>query len=579
MAFLLLTFCALIAYLSWHLLCLYTNYQQARRIGLPIIITPINVMNPIWILTQSWLGPLLSTLPFGLGGFVDYSTLSWPFAAKHAIHDRLGDAFTIVNPGENHVVVADADAVEEILTRRKDFQKSEAMYKALEVFGPNLDTVEGDTWQRHRRITTPPFNERNSSLVWRESLAQTRDMLQSWTSTTSSDGITSTDSNIRTLALHVLTAAGFGKSYSFADGGLTKPADGHTMTYKDALTTILRHILITVVVSSATFPTWMLPRKVWTVSEAIANFKAYMTEMVEGERAAMANGEENKDNLMSVLVRAAELSKADEKGRNSLTDKEIFGNLFIYNLAGHESSANTLAYAVTLLSTNRAVQDWIGEEVDAVFETRDDVETWEYEQAFPQLKRCMALMYETLRLYGPVIFIPKYTNEASRTLVINEKEYTIPSKTYVNINVAAIHSTPKYWGTDSMVWRPNRWIITPPSSSSTTTAPQASTDGLPTKSPSSDESFLQPLPGSYVPWAHGPRICPGKKFSQVEFTAVVACLLRHHRVEPVRHDGESLAGAAARVLKAVEDSELEVTLKIRHPEEIKLKWTEREKRA
>ena len=48
------------------------------------------------------------------------------------------------------------------------------------------------------------------------------------------------------------------------------------------------------------------------------------------------------------------MSKDDEKGRNSLTDEEIFGNLFIYNLAGHETTAKTLAYAVALMSTIEA---------------------------------------------------------------------------------------------------------------------------------------------------------------------------------------------------------------------------------
>lgn len=80
---------------------------------------------------------------------------------------------------------------------------------------------------------------------------------------------------------------------------------------------------------------------------------------------------------MSVLVRAAELSKADEKGRNSLTDEEIFGNLFIYNLAGHETTANTLAYAVALMSINRGVQDWIGEELDTVFGSEQNVDKWQ----------------------------------------------------------------------------------------------------------------------------------------------------------------------------------------------------------
>jgi cytochrome P450 len=555
MAFLLLAFTSAVAILSWHLVCIYSNYKQACRIGLPIIITPINVLNPVWMLTQQWLLPLLKCVPFGLCNFVNYTTLGWPSADKYSLHDRVGDAFVIVGPAENHVFVANAEAVEGIASRRKEFQKSEAMYKPLEVFGPNVDTVEGDTWQRHRRITTPPFNERNSNLVWRESISQAGDMLQSWMSASSTRGVTSTESDTMTLALHVLTAAGFGKSYKFA-GGLTKPAEGHSMTYKDALGIILKNPLVTIIMSSARFPAWMLPRKVVKVSEAIGNFKAYMTEMVEEERRSIADGEGDKDNLMSVLVRAAELSKADEKGRNSLTDEEIFGNLFIYNLAGHETTANTLAYAVALMSTNRGVQDWIGEELDAVFGSEQNVKKWQYEKAFPQLKRCLALMYETLRLYGPVVFVPKYTNAGHPRVKINEKEYTIPPKTYVFLNLTALHSMPRHWGSDSLVWRPDRWII-----------PSYNENGL------EHEDFFQPTPGSYVPWAYGPRICPGKKFSQVEFVAVVACLLGCHRVAPILLDGESHAKASERILRVIQDSDLEMMLKMKRPENVKLKWT------
>jgi cytochrome P450 len=164
-------------------------------------------------------------------------------------------------------------------------------------------------------------------------------------------------------------------------------------------------------------------------------------------------------------------------------------------------------------------------------------------------------MYETLRLYGPVIFIPKYTNDASQILTINGKEHTIPPRTYVSVNTMAIHSMPRHWESDSMVWRSNRWITR-----------SADANGL------RDEEFFQPTAGSYVSWAHGPRICPGKKFSQVEFVAVISCLLRRHRVEPVLLEGESYADASERILELVEDSELEVTLKMKHPEKVKLKW-------
>lgn len=388
------------ATLLWHLLCLFSNYRQARSIGLPIVITPINVMNPIWALSQNRLAPILSHLPFGLGNFVDYSTFGWAFKDKFAMHARLGDAFTIVGPAQNHVIVANAKTVEDITSRRKDFQKSEAMYKPLEMFGPNVDTVEGETWQRHRRLTTPPFNERNSSFVWRESLSQAEGMLRTWAGANNVDGTTSTASDTMTLALHVLTAAGFGKSYSF-EGGLSRASSGHSMAYKDALKIILANVLITIIQSSAKLPSWAMPRRFLLVNEAMTNFKQYMVEMVEEERLSIAQREEEKDNLMSVLVRASESSKEDGKGRNGLTDDEIFGNLFIYNLAGHETTANTLAFAISLLASNIKWQNWVGEEIDTVFGSRDKVEAWEYEEAFPRLKRCLALMVCDASFYHP----------------------------------------------------------------------------------------------------------------------------------------------------------------------------------
>ena len=378
------------AYLSWHVLCLFSNYQKACKIGFPILIAPFNVNNPIWALLQNRLAPILKRFPFGLGNFVEYSTFGWMFPDKYLMHAQLGDVFTIVTPVENHVIVAHAEVVENITSRRKDFQKSEAMYKPLEMFGPNVDTVEGETWQRHRRITTPPFNERNSNLVWRESLAQASGMLRTWL-LSSSEGVTTTASDTMTLALHVLTAAGFGRSYPF-DGGLSKPASGHSMTYKDPLSIILANLLTSIIQSSLQLPIWAMPGSFARVSEAVTNFKQYMVEMVEEERSSISGREEEKDNLMSVLIRASESSKNDSKDRNGLTDDEIYGNLFIYNLAGHDTTANTLAYAVALLAMDSKWQEWVGEEIDTVFGSKETLETWEYENAFPKLKRCLALL-------------------------------------------------------------------------------------------------------------------------------------------------------------------------------------------
>jgi len=48
-------------------------------------------------------------------------------------------------------------------------------------------------------------------------------------------------------------------------------------------------------------------------------------------------------------------------------------------------------------------------------------------------------------------------------------------------------------------------------------------------------------------WSAGPRVCPGQKMAQVEFTAVVLALLRKHRIGIVQLEGETTAQMDARL--------------------------------
>lgn len=91
---------------------------------------------------------------------------------------------------------------------------------------------------------------------------------------------------------------------------------------------------------------------------------------------------------------------------------------------------------------------------------------------------------------------------------------------------------------------------------------------------SDQEELYQPPAGAFVPWASGPRICPGKKFAQVEFVAVMAKLFRKHKVGIVLEEGETEEQARERVWEVLEDSWLRVTIQIRCPEKVKLAWEE-----
>lgn len=364
--------------------------MAARKFGLPIFVTPIGLFNPLWLLGYRFFTPLLKSLPFGLGNFVDISGLTWFYPNRFQHHTRLGPAFVIATPGEVQLVLAEPAAVNEILARRKDFIKDfDAVRPFLDVFGPNVVTAGNETWARHRRLTTPPFKEAQSKFVWREALAQSTSMIRIWLKNGQA-GVEDSPSDIMTLTLHVLISVGLGKTYEF-DGGTSVLEKGHTMSYREALQLILENLGIVFVLKFMSLPTMVLPASIGRVKASVRELKDYMKEMMAEQRSASRASDTvtTKDNLMSVLLKASD--SVDENGRNVLSDQEIFGNLFIYNFVGHDTTANTLLYCLYLLSVHPDIQEWIREELDSVF-SGTDVKYWEYEKHFPKLKRCLALM-------------------------------------------------------------------------------------------------------------------------------------------------------------------------------------------
>jgi cytochrome P450 len=371
---------------------LYRNYQAARKVGLPIFLTPIDKFKPFWaIFGPTLIFPILHKAPFQfISDWALFGDFGWPVPDRGRIHQRWGPAFLVVSPGSVHLVTDDPAATEDVLRRTNAFVKPSIIYENIEYFGPNVDTVNGEAWQRHRRLTTPPFNERNSGLVWRESLKQAEGMIARWTKEELSAEELGQDT--MKLALHVLTSAGFGKAYDF-NAGTSEISKGHTMSYKDALAGILKDMRMAIIAHKVNGPPeWILPKSLLFMKKCMAEFKQYMVESAEEQRLNMdSKTNMQQDNLMSALVRANEISRTEGKERYSLSDDEIYGNLFIWNLAGHDTTATTLAFAFTVLSVNREVQDWIAEEVNAVV-GNTPFEEWDYEALFPQLKRCLATM-------------------------------------------------------------------------------------------------------------------------------------------------------------------------------------------
>ena len=398
-------------------------------------------------------------------------------------------------------------------------------------------------------MTATCFNEQNNDIVWSETLFLANDMLRYWVSKSS---IRTTAQDTRTLSLHVLSRAGFGKSFKF-EGHDERVAASPSASYKDSLQTILENCVLIMALGTKFLAKPWLPRKLRRLHEACVSFRKYMTDLYEEEKAAVAEGRSTDKNLMTSLVRA---SQDEMKTGTGLTENEIYGNMFVFNFAGHDTTAHTFTFAIFFLAANPQVQDWIYEELQEVLGDRLE---WNYSDDFPRLKRCLAVMLETVRLYTPVP-VAKWTDTLTQSLDVGGKSVMLPPDTMVIPSYAAVHTEPAYWGPDSLTWRPSRWIQTNDS--------VASKPG--------EEHIMTPRRGTFIGWSEGARDCPGKKFSQVEFVATMARLFREWRVDPVTTYGESHDAARRRVSHLIEtDSAPVLLLQMLHPERAPLTWRKR----
>ena len=301
----------------------------------------------------------------------------------------------------------------------KEKIESDSLKAALNVFGPNVSTVrlaappfklivltlpikaEGPDWQRQRKLTATPFNEQKSNLVWKEALSQASDMLTSWLSN-DRQGLRCTADDTRQLAINVLAFAGFQKSYPFQSSAKGVATD-RPSTYRDSLSIILKNALLIMVLPAKVFSIPCVPSKWSQIGWAIAVFRDYMLTQLEEERRLVAEGQPGTGTLMSNLVRASDegtqamngypdaVKSGAAAGSKPLTEDEILGNVFVFNFAGHDTTAISLAYSMMLLVAHSDVQDWIAEELNFHLPDGNNM-TWKYEDAFPKLKRCLAIL-------------------------------------------------------------------------------------------------------------------------------------------------------------------------------------------
>ncbi|KAI0811261.1 cytochrome P450 [Irpex lacteus] len=421
-----------------------------------------------------------------------YREMFWVWKNKYSDFEEHGvdiiSGITILPRLRMALYVADPAAIKEITAHRARFPKPVQQYKAISFYGENIVASEGEQWKRFRKISAPAFSERNNRMVWEETVRIVLDLFDNVWGQKEEIIVDHAVEITLPIALFVIGVAGFGQRMPWTNEEVI-PA-GHQMGFKEAL-----HILSTDIVFKLVAPQWLLthgPERLRRVGIAYDEIEAYMTELIQERKAA--NSKEERYDLFSSLLDAN-----DEDAEVTLTHSELLGNIFIFLLAGHETTAHTLCFTFGMLALYQDEQDKLYEHIKSVI---PDGSIPSYE-TMNHLTQSMAVFYETLRLFPPVVSIPKYAAEDTSLPTKNRAGETIfvpvPAGTPISLHTPGLHYNPRYWE-DPHAFKPDR--------------------------------FLGEWPrDAFLPFSSGARSCLGRRFFETEGIAILTLLVSRYKIE------------------------------------------------
>jgi cytochrome P450 len=412
--------------------------------------------------------------------------------------DRLARLDTF---GRDAVVVNHPEVLQELLVENaRVFEKTEVMRFALyPLAGEGLFTSNGDLWRRQRKLMAPLFHPAQlkryaadmvtcaarGQASWRDgdtlSLAkETTRITMSIAGKTLFDADTFTEADAigdaLTVALHWTaenSPSGLAVAHLLARRLLVSLMTRVPGARLAPLERVAARLQAPVVVPGPA------GRK---LRAAIATLDAQVQKMIEARRVAG-----DKDDLLARLLRAK-----DDSGAN-MSDRQVRDEILTLFVAGHETTATALAWAVYCLAKNPDVYAAVEREVDALPGA----------PSFADLERLpltLRVFKEALRLYPPVPLFARQTHAAA-TL----DGCSLRAGTVAMVCPWALHRRPDLWP-DPERFDPDRFL---------------------------PEAEAKRARYAWLPFGAGPRTCIGMAFATIEGQLVLASLLRHARVEPL----------------------------------------------
>ena len=355
------------------------------------------------------------------------------------------------------------DYIREVLvTQDRSFTKWFSVDRIREVLGEGLFVSEGEFHLRQRRLSQPAFHRERIVSYANQMTSLAVRLRERW----QAGAVIDVCREMNWLAMMIVASTLFGADM-----------EAEAAEIRDALSEILDQ-----------FERSVLPQADREDFErALGRLDAAIYRIVQQRRET----NEDRGDLLSMLL----LAQDAEGDGGRMTDLQVRDEVMTIFLAGHETSANALAWSWYLLAQHPDVETQFHAEVDTLGGRRpgmDDV---------PSLPLTGRIFAEALRIYPPLWAVAR---RAMKECQIGE--YTIPAGSVVIVSQYVTHHD-KRWFPEPAKFDPARWTV---------------------------EARAERPRFSYFPFSAGSRACLGEAFAGVEGVLCLAALAQKWRlrVEP-----------------------------------------------
>ncbi|KAF3648523.1 Cytochrome 97B3, chloroplastic [Capsicum annuum] len=440
---------------------------------------------------------------------------------------KYGSVYKLAFGPKAFVVVSDPIVARHILRENTFSYDKGVLSEILEpIMGKGLIPADLDTWKQRRRVITPGFHSsylEAMAKVFTECADRTMLKFNKLLEQEESRGgkIIELDleAEFSNLALDIIGLAVF--NYDF--GSITKESPVIKAVYGTLFEAEHR--------STFYIPYWNIPLARWLVprQRKFQNDLKVINDCLDGliQNAKETRQEADVEKLQQrdyLNLKDASLLRflVDMRGVD-VDDRQLRDDLMTMLIAGHETTAAVLTWAVFLLAQHPDKMKKAQSEIDAVLgQGRTTFES------LKKLEYLRLIVVESLRLYPqpPLLIRRSLKSDKLPGGYNGDKDgYEIPAGTDVFLSVYNLHRSPYFWDKPNE-FEPERFLVQRESQG---------IEGWAGFDPSRSPGALYPneiiSDFAFLPFGGGPRKCVGDQFALMESTIALAMLLQKFDVE------------------------------------------------